>query len=77
MGRIGKLPIKVPANVQVEINQNTVQVSGPQGKLFRTISELISVELLTKYTFIFRINFFFDYMNHSREINYKTQHPQG
>ncbi|CAM9526108.1 unnamed protein product [Ectocarpus fasciculatus] len=45
MGRIGKLPIKVPSNVQVEINEKIVQVSGPQGKLFRTISDLISVEL--------------------------------
>ena len=45
MGRIGKLPIKVPSNVQVEINEKTVQVSGPQGKLLRTISDLISVEL--------------------------------
>ena len=45
MGRIGKLPIKVPSNVQVEINEKTIQVSGPQGKLLRTISELISVDI--------------------------------
>ena len=45
MGRIGKLPIKVPSNVQVEINEKSVQVSGPQGKLLRTISDLISVEI--------------------------------
>jgi len=45
MGRIGKLPIKVPSNVQVDIDHKTVQVSGPQGKLFRTISDVISLEL--------------------------------
>ncbi len=45
MGRIGKLPIKVPSNVQVEINEKIVQVSGPQGKLLRTISDLISIEI--------------------------------
>lgn len=45
MARIGKLPIKVPANVQVEINEKIIEVSGPEGKLFRTISDLISVEL--------------------------------
>lgn len=45
MGRIGKLPIEVPSNVQVEIKEKVVQVSGPQGKLLRTISDLISVEL--------------------------------
>nr|YP_011006700.1 50S ribosomal protein L6 [Hedophyllum nigripes]QWK44006.1 ribosomal protein L6 [Arthrothamnus bifidus]WAM63845.1 50S ribosomal protein L6 [Hedophyllum nigripes] len=45
MGRIGKLPIKVPSNVQVEVNQNNIEVSGPHGKLFRKISDLISVEL--------------------------------
>nr|YP_009327049.1 50S ribosomal protein L6 [Pleurocladia lacustris]ANS57574.1 50S ribosomal protein L6 [Pleurocladia lacustris]ANS57718.1 50S ribosomal protein L6 [Pleurocladia lacustris] len=44
MGRIGKLPIKVPSNVQVEINQKIIQVSGPHGKLFRTISDLISIK---------------------------------
>nr|YP_009505171.1 50S ribosomal protein L6 [Endarachne binghamiae]AXC47126.1 50S ribosomal protein L6 [Endarachne binghamiae] len=45
MGRIGKLPIKVPSNVQVEINDKIVQISGPQAKLVRRISDLISVEL--------------------------------
>nr|YP_011005299.1 50S ribosomal protein L6 [Chorda asiatica]QWK43155.1 ribosomal protein L6 [Chorda asiatica]WAM62162.1 50S ribosomal protein L6 [Chorda asiatica] len=45
MVRIGKLPIKVPSNVQVEVNENIIQISGPHGKLFRKISDLISVKL--------------------------------
>lgn len=44
MSRIGKLPIKVPSNVQVEINKQTIHISGPHGKLFRKISDLILVE---------------------------------
>ena len=44
MSRIGKLPIKVPPNVQVEISEQTIQVSGPHGKTFRKISDLISVQ---------------------------------
>lgn len=45
MVRIGKLPIKVPSNVQVEVNENIIKISGPHGKLFRKISDLISVKL--------------------------------
>lgn len=44
MSRIGKLPIKVPSNVQVEINKQVIQISGPHGKLFRKISDLILIE---------------------------------
>ncbi|QIX61083.1 50S ribosomal protein L6 [Hymenobacter lutimineralis] len=34
MSRIGKLPISLPANVQVEVsNENTVTVKGPKGTL--------------------------------------------
>nr|YP_011005018.1 50S ribosomal protein L6 [Analipus japonicus]WAM61881.1 50S ribosomal protein L6 [Analipus japonicus] len=44
MSRIGKLPIKVPSNVQVEVKKQTIHVSGPHGKTFRKISDLISVE---------------------------------
>jgi len=45
MSRIGKLPIKVPSSVEVEINQQVIHISGPHGKLFRKISDLMSVEL--------------------------------
>nr|YP_011005576.1 50S ribosomal protein L6 [Cutleria multifida]WAM62580.1 50S ribosomal protein L6 [Cutleria multifida] len=45
MSRIGKLPIKVPSNVQVEFDEQIIHISGPHGKLFRKISDLISVSL--------------------------------
>jgi len=45
MSRIGKLPISLPANVQVEINQeNTVTVKGPKGSLTTPIDRDITVE---------------------------------
>ncbi len=33
MSRIGKLPIKIPAGVKVDVQGNKVQVEGPKGKL--------------------------------------------
>ena len=56
MGRIGKLPIHIPATVQVEINQNFIEVSGPHGKLFRTISDLISLELRDNNIYVTKKN---------------------
>ncbi|GGE97542.1 50S ribosomal protein L6 [Hymenobacter cavernae] len=45
MSRIGKLPISLPANVQVEINQeNTVTVKGPKGSLTTPVDRDITVE---------------------------------
>nr|QWK42160.1 ribosomal protein L6 [Pseudochorda nagaii] len=52
MARIGKLPIKVPSNVQVEVNKKNIKVSGPHGKLFRTFSDLISVELTDNIIYV-------------------------
>nr|YP_011006559.1 50S ribosomal protein L6 [Halosiphon tomentosus]WAM63704.1 50S ribosomal protein L6 [Halosiphon tomentosus] len=45
MSRIGKLPIKVPSNVKVEVNEQIIHISGPHGKLLRKVSDLILVEL--------------------------------
>jgi len=44
MSRIGKLPIAVPAGVDVDINGQTVNVKGPKGALTHTIVEPISLE---------------------------------
>lgn len=52
MGRIGKLPIKIPSKVQVEIKENFIQVSGPHGKLFRTVSDLIGVEVQEDHIYV-------------------------
>ena len=44
MSRIGKLPVTVPAGVDVAIDGRTVTVKGPKGSLSHTVSEPISVE---------------------------------
>jgi len=45
MSRIGKSPITIPANVTVEIANNTVKVTGPLGTLSRPIPTKINVEI--------------------------------
>ncbi len=44
MSRIGKLPITVPAGVDVTIDGQTVSVKGPKGTLTHTVAEPITVE---------------------------------
>ncbi|MFX4293082.1 50S ribosomal protein L6 [Streptomyces bohaiensis] len=43
MSRIGKLPIQVPAGVDVTIDGQTVDVKGPKGSLAHTVAEPIEV----------------------------------
>ena len=43
MSRIGKLPIAIPAGVDVTIDGSTVTVKGPQGTLTRTVHRNITV----------------------------------
>ena len=45
MSRIGRLPIAVPAGVQVELNGSFVKVKGPKGEMQRTFSPLVDVAL--------------------------------
>jgi len=46
MSRIGRLPITVPAGVEIKIaDDNTVTVKGPKGELSEKISKRISVKL--------------------------------
>jgi large subunit ribosomal protein L6 len=44
MSRIGKLPIPVPANVDVTIDGQQISVKGPKGTLAHTVAEPIMVE---------------------------------
>ncbi|AKG43456.1 50S ribosomal protein L6 [Streptomyces sp. JH002] len=44
MSRIGKLPIQVPAGVDVTIDGRTVAVKGPKGSLSHTVAAPIDVE---------------------------------
>ena len=45
MSRIGRLPIAVPAGVQVELNGTLAKVTGPKGQMQRTFSPLIDMAL--------------------------------
>jgi len=45
MSRIGRLPVTVPAGVQVSIAGNEVKVKGPQGEMQRLFSPVVSIEL--------------------------------
>ena len=44
MSRIGRLPIPVPAGVDVTIDGRAVTVKGPKGTLSHTLAEPISIE---------------------------------
>ena len=45
MSRIGKLPISIPAGVQVTPNGNTLVVKGPKGELSQEINPAIKVNI--------------------------------
>jgi large subunit ribosomal protein L6 len=45
VSRIGRLPIAVPAGVQVELNGTFVKVKGPKGQMERTFSPLIGMAM--------------------------------
>lgn len=44
MSRIGRLPITVPAGVDVSIDGQTVQVKGPKGELSHIVAEPIKID---------------------------------
>ena len=44
MSRIGKLPIDIPAGVDVKIDGNHIAVKGPKGELSRTLSDVVKME---------------------------------
>ena len=48
MSRIGKLAVKIPPKVEVNIDQQFINVSGPHGKLSRKISDLMIISTDTK-----------------------------
>ncbi|MDJ0318713.1 MULTISPECIES: 50S ribosomal protein L6 [Arthrobacter] len=45
MSRIGRLPISVPAGVEVKVDNNLVSVKGPKGTLQLTVASPITVAL--------------------------------
>ncbi|MGN0959240.1 MAG: 50S ribosomal protein L6 [Coriobacteriales bacterium] len=44
MSRIGKLPVSVPAGVEVSINGNEVTVKGPKGELTRSFYSALTID---------------------------------
>ena len=45
MSRIGNRQLKVPENVTVEVNENTVNVKGPKGELSYTFDSSLTVKV--------------------------------
>ncbi|MBI4928110.1 MAG: 50S ribosomal protein L6 [Anaerolineae bacterium] len=56
MSRIGRLPIAVPANVQVDIDGLTVKVKGPKGVMERTFVPGVAVNLEQGQLLVTRVN---------------------
>jgi large subunit ribosomal protein L6 len=44
MSRIGRLPVSVPAGVDIAIEGQTVRVKGPKGELSHVVAEPITIE---------------------------------
>lgn len=56
MSRIGKVPIKIPQNVQVNIDKDIIHVSGPYGKLMQKISKVILIEIAENFIILRKEN---------------------
>ena len=54
MSRIGRLPVDVPAGVQVKVQGSNVQIKGPKGELQRTFSSLIGIALEDNHVVVTR-----------------------
>lgn len=54
MSRIGKKPVNIPKDVKVEFKDGSVFVEGPKGKLARSLSGRISIEIKDERCFIKR-----------------------
>jgi large subunit ribosomal protein L6 len=46
MSRIGKLPIKVPSGVTIELGEEQVKVRGPKGELLVPVLSVVTVKLV-------------------------------
>jgi large subunit ribosomal protein L6 len=45
VSRIGKLPISIPAGVQVDLNGNHVKVKGPKGEMERAFTSFVDISM--------------------------------
>lgn len=63
MSRIGRMPIAIPAGVQVKIEDSGVKVKGPKGELQRSFDSSMSIALQDKNLVVSRPS---DSMEHRR-----------
>jgi len=56
MSRIGKLPITIPAGVNVSMNNGIVTVKGPKGELSQEITGAVSVDIAEGQVVLTRAN---------------------
>ncbi|WP_108248863.1 50S ribosomal protein L6 [Planctomonas deserti] len=56
MSRIGRLPIDIPAGVDITVNGSDVTVKGPKGELSLTVKEPITVEIAENQVVVTRPN---------------------
>jgi large subunit ribosomal protein L6 len=56
MSRIGRLPIDIPAGVDITVNGSDVTVKGPKGELSLTVKEPITVEVAENQVVVSRPN---------------------
>ena len=54
MSRIGKMPVPIPANVQVNIDGRTIRVKGPKGELTREVRPEVSLNVEDNTLFVER-----------------------
>ncbi|MBI4743408.1 MAG: 50S ribosomal protein L6, partial [Actinobacteria bacterium] len=52
MSRIGKMPIDIPNNVEVKIDNSTVKVKGPLGELVKTFSADLNIKIDDNKVFV-------------------------
>lgn len=45
MSRVGRLPVTIPAGVEVEVKGTTVRVKGPKGELTRTFNPVVDIAI--------------------------------
>jgi len=54
MSRIGKMPIKIPDGVKVNISNNTIEITGPKGTLVERINNATTVNIENGFIYVIR-----------------------
>lgn len=70
MSRIGNTPIHIPENVNIEIINNIVKITGPKGNLEQYINPVILLKQENKKIYLInnkikkKVNLYMDYIDH-------------